>query len=226
MNDIAFSLSDAPVDVRDFIGNYRKYSCKKKRINILSPSLCEEHTNKMLSIPVVRELGLIVLDDANDSNPYCFISSGVAAGMVVHFCHDPEPCIKYASLALFIEALNEVLSTGDDIDDMESLPIKPIKDQEQLRKALLESQYEDPNDRIFFISLYLPLLDTSNIGVLITLSNDDDFFVREAVSNAIEANPHPEHKEILMKLSKDRYPQVANPSKRALSALNKREHNQ
>src|SRR4051812_18459367 len=45
-----------------------------------------------------KSMGLFVLDDANDSNPYCYVTRGPARGCILHLYHDGDPAIEYSSL--------------------------------------------------------------------------------------------------------------------------------
>jgi hypothetical protein len=57
-----------------------------------------------------KSMGLFVLDDANDSNPFCYVTRGPAKSCILHLYHDGDTAIEYSSLAAFLTAL-EPLST-------------------------------------------------------------------------------------------------------------------
>src|SRR5215471_4511401 len=52
-----------------------------------------------------KPLGLSVLDDANDSNPFCYVTGGPAKGCILHLYHDGDTAIEYSSLAAFLTAV-------------------------------------------------------------------------------------------------------------------------
>src|SRR5439155_24045058 len=56
---------------------------------------------KLDASSVWGRLGLVALDDAEDSNPYVLITRGICRGMVAHFFHDPEPQVEFATLQDF-----------------------------------------------------------------------------------------------------------------------------
>jgi hypothetical protein len=75
------------------------------RIHCLFFDQARSYSYKMRGIPVVDLLGLWVLDVANDSNPFAYISKGECSGMIIHFSHDPEPKIAFFSLERFLVAM-------------------------------------------------------------------------------------------------------------------------
>jgi hypothetical protein len=167
-------------------------------------------------------LGLVVLDDANDSNPFCLISRGVAGGMVLHLMHDGDPQITFASLDSFEQALLAAIASRTHVMDLLGPPILPISDQSSLEQAMMVLiEDEADQDAEFLLCLYLPLLLPTSGLVLSRLAQHSSFFVREAVAEFVESHALPEHLEIAQNLSKDPHPQVQRPGKRALSSVNR-----
>ena len=112
-------IHEAPQEVLHFLSRSEKLnSSKEVMINILSIDESFEYSKALRSIKHAEYLGLIALNDAQDSNPYCYISQSVTTGMIIHFSHDPEPRIKFSSLDDFENALNLLKDVGHHIDDM------------------------------------------------------------------------------------------------------------
>lgn len=186
------------------------------RVNVLSFEKAAQYTASVARISVVARLGLWFLDDANDSNPYAYISRGPCSGMVIHFSHDDEPRISFRSLASFIAAMHALGASGGDIDevtpDVISMPLaEPIR-------ALAS---ENSEDATCLISAYLricPALDEATAEILLS---HGDFFVREALARYILRNPASTLTRVAAALATDRHPQVAAVGKKAQAAIRK-----
>jgi hypothetical protein len=164
-------------------------------------------------------LGLIVLDDANDSNPYCYISRGPGTGMVLHHEHDGTIAIRYPDLSSFGEALREAVVCADDIRDLRHPPCQPHPDQAGLRAELRTRLTGQDPDAEPFARLFLPLLDPADVETLELAAAAHDFFIRESAGEAMARNPLPQHLALAARLAVDPHPQVQRPARRVLVAL-------
>lgn len=176
-------------------------------------------TESMQAISVGKRLGLIVLDDANDSNPYCLITVGVAAGMVVHFNHDPEPKIEFESFQDFEGFIRELHERHQELGEVEPAP--PAHPNQVALAAVLAElgrAAEDP-DSEFLICLYLPLLRGNHSRLLQELNSNESFFVREAIADSIGAGHLQNAGEIARILASDSHPQVRDAALRAQKNL-------
>ncbi len=205
-----------PEDVESFFTRARSLNDPALLINILEPASSAAYTESLRGIPVANRLGLIALDDANDSNPYCLITNGPASGMVVHFSHDPEPKIEFLSLDAFEAFLVKLHEQRACIFEMDA-PLVSHPDQSLLDASILSLIDEQPSDEVeFLICLYLPLLRGDHAYLLARLATYDNFLVREAVAEAIGSAGLSGSKEILVKLTGDLHPQVQSAAVRAL----------
>nr|WP_225591175.1 HEAT repeat domain-containing protein [Pseudoxanthomonas sp. PXM03] len=90
-------------------------------------------------------------------------------------------------------------------------------DQSLLDASILSLIDEQPSDEVeFLICLYLPLLRGDHADLLARLATYDNFFVREAVAEAIGSAGLSGSREILVKLTDDPHPQVQAAAARAL----------
>lgn len=191
-------------------------------INVLDEDACLRRSQDLQSMSVGRRLALYALDDANDSNPYCYIGAGVAAGMVVHFNHDPEPRIEFDSVMAFEAFLRSLRDNGEELGTIDvASPAHP--DQTALAAALRELMQGD-DDAEFLLCLYLPLLRGEHAALLTDLSVYDNFFVREALADVIGAGSLPGSDALLQSLTADAHPQVRNAAQRAAKALRRRRY--
>jgi hypothetical protein len=210
---------DLPADVQVFLREAAELRDAKRRINPLTLDECEESTAAYQSIPIFAELGLIALDDASDSNPYCLITQGPAAGMIVHFCHDGDQEIRYPNLDAFLEALRAAGRRGLDIDQLPRETIASHSDQPQLADYLRTLFARDDDDVPTLVAIHLPLLDPQSLDLIGQAARHDDFLIREVAARFIATHPAVAHRGLAEGLARDQYPQVANPARRALRAL-------
>jgi len=210
---------DTPGEVREFLRNRDKLNEPALQINILSEAASAKYTAAMRAMSVGDRLGLIVLDDANDSNPYCYIANGPASGMIVHFNHDPEPKIEFSNLNAFRDFLTELRNKGKPIWSAE-VPSPAHPNQELLVRSLTELADSPPDDDVqFFTCLYLPLLRGEQAELLRQLAQSRDFFVRESVADHIGTFQVASSEALVLDLASDAHPQVRSAAMRAIKAL-------
>jgi len=208
-----------PDDVLAFLREAEALRDPGLRINPLSVDQCVLQTERCREIPIAAELELIVLDDAGDSNPYCLITRGPAAGMVVHFCHDGDLQLCYPRLADFLAVLR-VARTGQlDINDLPWRELEPHPDQARLVRCLTSYLRRDDENAAGLLEIHYPLLDATNLVVLRETASSVDFLIREIAARFLERHAMPVHRELAMWLASDSYPQVADPAKRVLKAI-------
>jgi hypothetical protein len=219
-SQMAAVIGSAPADLLAYYdaGGFPVYP--DSRINCLPFDKAKDYTQKMRGISVVDRLGLWVLDDANDSNPFAYISNGPCAGMVIHFSHDPEPQIAFSSLRHFLAAMHDAGARGLDIDEIMAKPISiPLDD------AVRELATEDTDDATFLLTTYLPVTAALEKETKELLASHGDFFVREAFAIFLARCPLAEDVTIAEQLAGDRHPQVAHVGKAALAATKRKRYN-
>jgi hypothetical protein len=209
-----------PEVVAAFLREVELLRTPELHINPLSPEEAAQQSTDLAKTSIFGELlGLIVLDDANDSNPYCYISRGLGAGMVVHHEHDGTVAVRYPDLVSFGEALRDAVVGGDDIRDLRPARCKPHPDQAGLRAELRTRLTGKDPDAEPFSRLFLPLLDPSDVETLELAAAAHDFFIRESAGEAMARNPLPQHLPIATRLAVDPHPQVRTPARRVLVML-------
>ena len=212
-------IADAPTELIEFLENAASLQDPSLRIHVLSLEESREESEAMQQTPLGEALGVVVLDDAEDSNPYCYVTRGIAKGMILHFSHDSEPRLRYPNLDEFREALATAIDNGVDIDDLPSEELPPHGDQRRLGQAirsLLEG--EDGVDEEL-LTLFISLVDPNEVELLQEVAAYDSFFVRESVGEFIAAHPAPPLLPIASTLASDRHPQAAAAGKKARSAI-------
>ena len=199
---------DIPRKVSALLAHRNDLNSPALHINILDPQASASMSSSLQTTGIGKHLGLFALDDANDSNPYCYISTGIAAGMVMHFNHDNDLRIEFDSLNAFEAYLQQLRSRNQDLDSAElSVPAHP--NQIALGAVLSElGLIRDDETVNAILCLYLPLLRGEHAQLLQLLSSHPDFFVREALAAAIGSAKLPESADVIRALVEDQVRQV------------------
>lgn len=209
-----------PEVVAAFLLEVEALRAPELHINPLSPEEAAQQSDDMTETSIFGELlGLVVLDDAGDSNPYCYISRGPGAGMVLHHEHDGTIGIRFPDLASFGEELRSAVARGDDIHDLRHPPRLRHPDQAALRAELRARLTGGDDDAEPFARVFLPLLDPADVETLELATAADDFAIRESAAEVMARHPLPEHVALATRLALDGYAQVRTPARRALVAL-------
>jgi len=163
-------IGSAPADLLAYYHNAILPVYPDSRINCLPFDKAKDYSQKVRGISVVDRLGLWMLDDANDSNPFAYISSGPCAGMIIHFSHDPEPEIAFSSLKQFLSAMHDAGARGLDIDEIGKESISFPLDQ-----AIRELAAEGTQDATFLLTTYLAVSAALQKETMASLVSHDDF---------------------------------------------------
>ena len=212
-------MLELPKDVVEFLGLAASVRTPVLRINPLSLEQCIDESTRVREIPIAAELGLVVLDDANDSNPYCLITRGPASGMVVHFSHDPEPTLAFPDLATFLHSLRAAVRDNRNIDHLERHRFSPLPNQPALRSTLHALLESDDDGAPLVVAILFPLLDPDVRDTVLLAGSHVDFLIREVAALFVEAHPAVHFRQVARALSEDSYPQVAGPARRALQLI-------
>lgn len=207
----------APYDLVQYYEAGDFPSFPESRVNCLSFEAAAKYTFQIAGIPTGHRMGLWVLDDANDSNPFCYISKGPCMGAIIRFSHDPEPEIYFPKLNPFLAALTALGISGADIDELKKAKHMGFA----LSQRLAELCGEDTEDSVFLICTYLPVCADLGEDTKKALSVHEDFFVREAFAAYLTEHPSVDDLAFAEVLASDKHPQVARPGAAARSAINR-----
>jgi hypothetical protein len=186
----------------------------------LAPEAALRATEELWARAALAEaMGLVVLNDTEDSNHYCVITRGPAAGAVVFVPHDDGPSFAFPSLGVLRDVMERAASEGTELWDIELGPPAPHAEQPQLREHLRAILTGGGNDGAAAVGMLLPLLDPDDVETLRLAATDGDFLIRESAARFMASAPRASQRALLEVLVADRYPQVARPALDALSAL-------
>lgn len=215
-SQIAAVIGSAPADLIEYYRAGCLPNYPTSWINCLPFDKARDYSQTMQDIPVVDRLGLWVLDDANDSNPFAYISKGPCAGMIIHFSHDREPEIAFSSLEHFLASMHDAGSRQLDIESITKEPINVSLD-----RVIRELGEEGTDDATFLINIYLPISAELQKETKECLKRHEDFFVRESLARFLAARPFSEDEMIAEELAADQHAQVARAGKAAVAAIKK-----
>lgn len=159
-------------------------------IRVLDFAEALERTQKLHEYVILGEpLGLWELDDANDSNPYCYITRGLARGCILHLRHDGDTVVEYASLGAFIAAIQIAIAGRLRIEDLPNKDLHPQVNQNDLSERIRHLAAEDTVDGECELTVLIPLLDVSKRELISELAVHGNFYIREAVAELICSKP-------------------------------------
>ncbi len=241
--EIASVIGAAPTDLVAFYETGNLPSYRNSHINCLSFEKAKE-ISKQIQLP---SLGIWILDNANDSNPYAYISVGPCQGMILHIYHDDGSVIAFKSLGDFIEELRRAGESGIDINEIKPQTIIFPLDSE-IRRLLIELPY----DAEFLLNLYLEITETlewetlqllvggSRLSLINSMStylwaqktldpetidlfaNSPDWQAQGALGHWLASNPKIEHLALAERLATgEELTQVTRPGKEAVRAIRK-----
>jgi hypothetical protein len=187
----------------------------------LAPEAAARATDELRrAYPLAKELGLVVLNDSGDSDVYCYVTRGPAAGAVLLVPHDDGLSFAFSSLTALDAALRAAAAAGTAIYELAPGTPAPAADQAGVREAVRAALADDGEDEANFLGVYLPLLAPDDVETLRLAVESRDFLVREVAAGFMAAAPRAAQVPLLEALCRDTYGQVWRPARRALAALN------
>lgn len=207
-------IGSAPKDLVEYLSLNIFLKSDELRINCLNLEEGAEYSECLSSFGVGLELGFWVLDDANDSNPYCYISKGPCRGAVIKYSHDSEFDIVFSSISSFVRALTHASVHCIDIDDLVGEKGVSFDCLDTLKSLSLT----DTDEAVTIIDIYLNLTNELDDEIVDSLLKHDDFFVPESLSKWLLKHPESKFTNVAKKLSEHSHVQV---QKLGLELLNK-----
>lgn len=186
-------------------------------INLLKLDDSLDYTAGIQDTFIGEPLGLVVLDDANNSNPFCYVTRGPARGLILHLKHDDASAFAFSSMSRFLHAIGNAIETRKTIDGLVFDTNFASVGQSEL-SAYLGNQCE--HDGIAeVICVMITLLHEPPKALVDLLVAHDDFYVRESLAEFIALNPRETLLPTATMLAGDPHAQVARPGERALDAI-------
>jgi hypothetical protein len=193
----------------------------KSEVNLLPLADAIRWTNDFRGFhPIVEVLGGVILDDPNTSNHHVYLSTEPCAGSVLYLCHDGDSYIMFATLASFVNAARLAIERGQYLSDLHPETGVLLADQAALSQLVAALHNGEFNcDATMVILSLIPSMDLSDLSLLENLARDDDFYIAEAVADAIARRPRRELKRIAMICERHPHSQASRAGVRATSAI-------
>ena len=186
-------------------------------IHILPLEVALKTTVALRNWSIIGEpFGLVVLDDADTSNHYCYVTRGPTSGSVLFFRHDDAPIVAFGNLSDFMSAVDALKREGGDMDHLAFDPTLTGMDRSDIGAEV--DRLVASNDQPEVLCVLISLLPSPDLSRMESLCRHDDFFVREATALRIKESPHSSLEQVAQSLANDRYPQVSDPAEKALVA--------
>jgi hypothetical protein len=170
--------------------------------------------------PVVSFLRGVILDDPNTSNHHVYLSESCCSGAVFYLNHDGDSQIVFPTLAPFLDAAHRTLETSQRLTAFHPESGVQLADQTGLNNliaGLLDGEFDCDCDGV--VVALVPSLDLTDLALLERLAKDDDFYVAEAVGDAIARRPRIDLAAIAESCQRHPHFQAARAGSRALAAI-------
>jgi hypothetical protein len=191
----------------------------RRQLGLLDPAQSAALTQDLAFHPLVATLGGILLDDPETSNFHLYLTSSPLSGGIFYLSHDGDSQLVFPSQGALMSALGEASPQDRFLEDLHP-PCAPLaQDQAALGRfidGLLDS-HED--DDIAVVLVLIPSLALSDCGLLDRLAAHEDFFVAQALADAIAKRPAAGLRGLAERCHAHPHPQVASAGARALAAV-------
>lgn len=169
--------------------------------------------------PVAQALGLVMLDDPNTSNYHCYVSEGPLAGRIFYLSHDGDGRVVFEGLKQFAEAAAVARDSQQFLDELHTQDAIPAADQAALSAAISQLLQHGTPEATSVLVAYIPAMDLRDMPLLEQLATHEDFYVGEALGNAIAVSPRKDLLPVAKKLAKHKHSQTAEAGKRAVKVI-------
>ncbi len=215
-------IGDPPDDLVEFYvkGFNKEYA--DLEFGFLGLEQAIEYTRAIADLYIADNMGLFTLNDADDSNPFCYITKGIAKGKILHLMHDGEGRIKFNSLKDFLRECKSVDEHDIDVYSIDWNHESLVANQSALAEVLDSLATKPEDTAVELMLLYIPLLDGADVSVFERHCLHEDFYVREYLANRIVELASPKLLPVAEKLAADQHSQPAEAGKRAVSAIKRR----
>lgn len=187
-------------------------------LNLLGRVAVQSLTETFSFHPLVRDLDGLVLDDPNTSNHHILLRRHPFEGHVLYLAHDGNSKIVFPSLADFLCAADAAKASGQLLSELHPL-VSPHEMDQKAVSHLVRSLVQGTDEGVSVALALIPSMDLSDIDLLAELVQHEDFFVGEAVGEAIAQRPSSVLREVALLCSKHPHPQAARAGAKALLAI-------
>jgi hypothetical protein len=170
--------------------------------------------------PIVSALRGVILDDPNTSNHHVYLSLAVCAGSILYLDHDGDSRIVFPDLDALVTAAEGAVVSTRSLRSYHPVAAVILQDQQglsQLISDLLNGHYDCDGNEVALA--LIPSMDLRDFELLNRLAQDNDFYLAEAVGDAIARRARPDLKPLAEICASHQHRQAAAAGKRALLAI-------
>ena len=217
-------FDDVPSDLAAYFDQIADgYLCDhcEFEVNLLAMDDAVRWTNDFRDFhPLVQVLRGVILDDPHTSNHHVYLSTPPCDGAVLFLDHDGDSRIVFPTLAAFVEAARRAISDRRDLRSFHPDGGILIANQDELNR-LIADLFDEPSeaDGTDVVLALLPSSDLTAGTLLQRLAQDNDFYIAEAVGDAIARRPRRELESIAMMCLNHPHPQASRAGERAMAAI-------
>lgn len=186
-------------------------------VNLLPPQEVKNLTEEFRSFhPAIQLLEGVVLDDADLSNYHAYLLATPCAGAVYYLDHDGDSRIVFRTLLEFLDAVRAVIREDRALREFHPESGVLLADQEGLTR-FAEQLYED--GEVDVVLTLIPSMDLKATALLERLAIDTDFYLGEAIGDAISRRPTRALTNLATICQMHPHPQASQAGVRALAAI-------
>jgi hypothetical protein len=170
--------------------------------------------------PVATVLRGVILDDPNTSNHHMYLSAEPCSGRVFYLSHDGDSFIAFPSLAAYLDAAHKALETRVNLRSFHPAIGVPLSNQRglsQMISDILDGRIAGGEAEV--ILALVPSMDLTDLALLARLAKDKDFYIAQAVGDAIAKCPRRELLAVAENCRHHPHSQAANAGARAVAAI-------
>jgi hypothetical protein len=186
-------------------------------LNLLDAEVADRISDQMLDHPVIRELGGLVLDDPDTSNFHVCVGWPPLRGQVFYLDHDGDSRVVFTTLEELLAAAEQALATGATLREMHPATSPRAVDPAALALSIEHRVMAGADDGL--AEALIPSMELTDLLLLRRLVTDEDFFVAQAIGDAIAARPSGQLLPIAQVLALHPHPQASEAGRRALEAI-------
>ncbi|MFC5551724.1 hypothetical protein [Massilia aerilata] len=191
----------------------------RRSLNLLDTVQSAALTQDLSFHPLVATLGGIALDDPETSNFHLYLTRSPLSGGIFYLSHDGDSRLVFPSVDTLLAAAREASLDHLSLDELHPPSAPLAQDQAALEQFIASLLDAGEDDDLAVIIALIPSLALADLPLLERLATHEDFFVAEALADAITERPAAGLRDLAERCSRHPHPQAAQAGARALAAV-------
>ena len=165
--------------------------------------------------PLMSMLGGLVLDESHTSDFHVYLAKAPLQGCILYLSHDGDTHVAYDSPQSLLIAIRAGL---ENVSDNRDAPCSPIVADQTGLASFIEATLDD-DDADMILPVAIGCLELKDTPLQRQLATHINFFVAEALGDAIEKRPTQDLLELADLCAAHVHPQAADAGRRAGRAI-------